>query len=130
MAARDFKSGEYPEHLQRAIKENEQLLNSLHDFAKRVAPSTLDDLGLADAVESFVSDFQNRTGINAQLDIALNNARIQAAVSENAFRLVQELLTNVVKHADAKQVEIKLNVHTKTHNLAWNYWLRTMGSAN
>ncbi len=116
LAARAWNSNEPQDHLQRAIKENEQLLHSLHDFAKRVRPSTLDDLGLIDAVEGYVSEFQNRTGIEVQMNASLDGARIPPAVSENAFRLVQELLTNVVKHADAKQVEIKLNVNDEGSN--------------
>lgn len=116
LAARDWNSSKPQDHLQRAIKENEQLLHTLHDFAKRVRPSTLDDLGLTDAVESYVSEFQKRTGIQVELNTSLDGTRIPPAVSENVFRLVQELLTNVVKHADAKQVKINLNAKLEDSN--------------
>ena len=114
MAARDWDPNQPQQHLKRAIQENEQLLHSLHDFAKRVRPSTLDDLGLKDAVESYVSEFRSRTGMDASLHLSLGGATLPPNVSENAFRLVQEMLTNVAKHADAGQVEIRMQVEDQS----------------
>ncbi len=110
LARQDPDSKVADQHLQRAIAENEQLLHTLHDFARRVRPSTLDDLGLLEAVESHVTEFQQRTGIEVVLDAALAGRPLPPVVAENVFRLLQESLTNVVRHANASQVKIGLHI--------------------
>lgn len=92
--------------LQRAIDDTEHLLTTLHDFATRVRPVELDDLGLEEAVESHLQQFQDRTGIDFRLDFDLNQYALPAVVSENVYRLIQECLNNVAKHADASGVAV------------------------
>ncbi len=96
--------------LQHAIGETQHLLGSLHEIAFRVRPSVLDDLGLLDAVESLVEDFQKRSGIDVESTIQLEEARISPRVGENVYRILQEALTNVAKHARAPRVDLALYV--------------------
>ena len=92
--------------LQRAIAEADQLLTSLHEVATRVRPSILDDLGLPDAVESFLSEYQQRTGIGVISKLQFDRETIPGTVAENAYRILQEALTNVAAHAQAREVEV------------------------
>lgn len=92
--------------LQRAIEETDQLLWSLHEIATRVRPSVLDDLGLEDAVESFLSEYQQRTEISVSSEMDLHRETIPGTVGENVYRILQEALANVAEHAQVGEVEV------------------------
>lgn len=104
-------------HLQRAIEANETLLQTLHAFAKRIRPALLDDLGLQEAIESHLAEFHARTGVQVEAQVAIPEGRLAATVADNAFRLIQESLNNVAKHADAAKVEVEIGVDQENDNL-------------
>ena len=111
LAAQEADSPTVKTQLGRAIAESEQLLETLHDFASRVRPVELDDLGLRDAVESYVANFSSRTGIKANFESNLDGkARLPDDVSANLFRLVQESLNNILKHANATGFDVSIEV--------------------
>lgn len=100
-----------------------QLIDRTLDAMRRVAadlrPVMLDDLGLAAAVEWLVEDFGERTGISIQLEMDMEQGQcdgqdadsLNAEVATAAFRIVQECLTNVARHAEAGHVLISLDCH-------------------
>ncbi len=108
LAQRESGSDKNNTQLQRAIGESEQLLESLHQFAMRIRPVELDDLGLHDAVESHLWEFQNRTGIEFDFKSNVDSLTISPMIAENVYRLVQESLNNVLKHANAKYVCVSI----------------------
>lgn len=108
LAERNLDTGRAAGHLERAIAETEQLLQSLHAFATRVRPAVLDDLGLAEAVESHLWDFQKRAGIQVQTRLELPEEPLPDVIADNVYRLLQESLNNVVKHAQAQQVWVEI----------------------
>lgn len=108
LAEREAKSKNVSNQLRRAIDESEHLLETLHDFATRIRPVELDDLGLHDAVESHLWEFKNRTRIDFEFDSNLDRFPLPAVISENVYRLIQESLNNVVKHADATHVRVSI----------------------
>jgi signal transduction histidine kinase len=110
LAERKSESSEVKQQLQRAIDESEQLLNTLHDFAARVRPVELDDLGLYDAVESHLWEFKQRSGIEFGFQSNINQVELPAVIAENVYRLIQESLNNVLKHADATRVEVTIEL--------------------
>jgi signal transduction histidine kinase len=73
-------------------------------------PSVLDQLGLADAIEWQAHDFAARTGLALDLAIECNCEQPPEAVASAVFRMLQEALTNVAKHANAAQVRVALRV--------------------
>jgi len=81
--------------------------------AKRVTynlrPPIIDDLGLQDAIEWYVNDFRKRTKINCELTIGLIPSVLPPEITTAVFRILQEGLTNVVKHSSATVVIITLN---------------------
>jgi signal transduction histidine kinase len=104
-------NGEDPavrEHL-RAMQE---LLDTTSTSVRRIStelrPSVLDDLGLDAAVEWQTQDFARRTGIRSETHLHTRRAKLPDAVSIALFRILQEALTNVVRHADASRVAISL----------------------
>ena len=103
-----------PEHagqeVDRLIEESGQLLKELHGFATRVRPAELDDLGLKQALESHIWDYEARTSIQCKFEFCIGEASIDDRVSENVFRLVQEALNNIAKHAKAHHAVIRLDI--------------------
>jgi signal transduction histidine kinase len=77
-------------------------------MTQQLRPRVLDDLGLAPALEWHVSLFQRQTGIEVALDVSLPARRLPGELETAAFRLVQEALTNVARHAGAGSASVTL----------------------
>jgi signal transduction histidine kinase len=86
------------------------LLESVRATAASLRPAMLDDLGLIPALECLATTFQLRTGARCAIDVAptLSSRELPAEVSVALFRIAQELLTNVMRHAAASHVRIRL----------------------
>ena len=110
LAYRESQPGVTQDQLSRAINESQQLLDTLHDFASRIRPVELDDLGLHDAVESYLWSFKARSGIECNLESNVADRDLPSVVAENSYRLVQESLNNVLKHANATHVNVAINL--------------------
>lgn len=89
--------------LDAAIESIERIITALR-------PGILDDLGLGEAIEWQAGDFQNRTGVKCRINIDLADAAIGKEHSTAIFRIVQEALTNVARHANATIVDINLKM--------------------
>jgi signal transduction histidine kinase len=87
----------------------DQAIQRMRELAQDLRPSILDDLGLPAALRWYVAREAKRAGIELRLE-ATDLPRLPAAVEITCFRLVQEALTNIVRHAQARQVEIELAV--------------------
>jgi signal transduction histidine kinase len=68
----------------------------------------LDDLGLVDALEWYTTDFERRTEITCVFEHE-NVPAIDDAIATSAYRITQEALTNVVRHAFASKVDVAIN---------------------
>lgn len=76
----------------------------------RLRPAILDDLGLVPAIEWQVEDFQKRTNIQCRPEIKISDQYLKPEVSTIIFRILQEALTNVARHASATMLKIKLKM--------------------
>ncbi len=106
-----------PEGLKRIIKESDKLLQSLHSFATRARPAELDDLGLREALESHVWNFESRTNIECEFDCQFENNAVDSTISVHVFRIVQEALNNIAKHASANIATIQLTLSADKEEL-------------
>lgn len=91
----------------------EEMLENLHRLAVNLRPASLDHLGLQVALEQYLGTFQEtfsrQYGINVQFEMAgLEGERLPQAVETALYRIVQEALNNVVRHAQATQVDVLL----------------------
>jgi PAS domain S-box-containing protein len=88
------------------------LIETTHDSVQRIAtelrPGVLDELGLDAAVEWWVRDFEQRAGIACRIRSDLMDASLDPDRSTAVFRILQEALTNVARHAGATKIEIHL----------------------
>jgi signal transduction histidine kinase len=96
--------------LRAASDEVDATIQTVRRLATRLRPSLLDDFGLVAAVEAHLQDFQARTGIAAQLHAQVPALNLQPEISTALFRICQEALTNVARHAGASQVQICFEV--------------------
>ncbi len=83
--------------------------NSVHTISSRLRPGLLDDLGLVAAIEWQIEDFQKRSGIICKADLPGHDIDIDSQRSTAIYRILQEALTNVARHAQAKTVVVTLS---------------------
>lgn len=111
-----------PELASRQLRELKKMtmqsLDDLRDLIGNLRPSVLDDLGLVPALQQQVREFTNRTGIAAELNLKGQRRRVQPEVETIVFRIAQEALTNVVRHAAATHVMLELDFQPEALHLA------------
>jgi signal transduction histidine kinase len=83
-------------------------LQDVRDLAVQLRPKALDDFGLVAAVERLARTISEATGIAIDIESRLGPERLPEEVETTLYRIVQEALTNVVKHAQAQNVTILL----------------------
>jgi signal transduction histidine kinase len=87
-------------------------LEEVHTLALQLRPSVLDDLGLPAALERHVTDCQRLHSLHIDLALkGLNDQRLPPAVETALYRIVQEALTNVIRHAQAETASIFIERH-------------------
>ncbi len=94
-----------------AVGLRDQVVSTLQDvrrLAVELRPKALDDFGLVPALERLVETFREKTAMQVELEARLGDDRLPADVETTLYRLIQEALTNVVKHAHARTVSILL----------------------
>jgi signal transduction histidine kinase len=85
-----------------------QIIRTVRKISTELRPGVLDEFGLADAIEWQAKDFQNRTGISCKLSLHPTDKITDTVYSTAIFRIFQEALTNVMRHAAASQVTVGL----------------------
>jgi len=91
-----------------ALELLDSTIHSVRDIATALRPSVLDELGLAAAVEWQAREFHTRTGIACETTTSPHKIVVAPEQSTTLFRILQEILTNVARHAKATNVHIRL----------------------
>jgi len=86
----------------------EKSVDIVHQFARELRPAVLDDLGLIPALHSFVKIFSKRTRVLVHLKAFAEVEQLPIAKRTVLFRVAQEALTNVARHAQASRVEVSI----------------------
>ena len=126
---------------QRNVAEAEQLLartmETVHSFARELRPAMLDHLGIQSALRAHILDFTRRTGIRTELVAHPHLARLDEGRGEVLFRVAQEALNNVYKHAQATSVKIEftsgdgfLDMEVRDDGCAFNVQSELAGESN
>jgi len=89
-------------------KKLDELLDSVSRISFALRPSILDDLGLIPAVESFLEKFQKASGIQCEWECDVRNSEYLPEVRITIYRILQEALTNVTRHAQTSTVKVGL----------------------
>jgi len=101
-----------PAALQRSLVATQELVahsvETVHQFARELRPSVLDDLGLVPALHTYMKSLAARTGLRIRLTAGKEAEHLDVAHRTVLFRVAQEALTNVARHAAAENVEVVL----------------------
>jgi len=84
------------------------MIKTVRRLATELRPGMLDDLGLAASIEWLARDFEKRTGIVCEVRVSSPDLPLPRAQSLALFRIFQEALTNVARHAGAQLIEVRL----------------------
>jgi len=90
------------------LKLSETTISAVRRISSELRPTVLDDLGLVAAIEWQARQFQARTGIICHCECAAENIELNRKQSTAVFRIFQEALTNILRHAQATRVEIAM----------------------
>ena len=105
-----------PELVQAEIQDfRNQVTNAVADvrrFMFDLRPDSLDDLGLVATLRRFTTEWQQRTGVTCRLNLTGDEIRLPPRLEEALYRIVQEALTNVRRHAEARLVEVHLELRS------------------
>ena len=112
LALRAVEEAGSGEGLQKSVSDVRELvvatLQDVRKLAVQLRPAALDDFGLVPALERLVQTYSETTGIAVELEAGLGEHRLPAELETTLYRIVQEALTNIVKHADATKVSVLL----------------------
>jgi signal transduction histidine kinase len=86
----------------------DETIRSIRRISADLRPGILDDFGLEAAVEWQLQQFRDRTGLAVELVSEIADDRITKDMSTAAFRILQESLTNIARHAEATRVEVSI----------------------
>ncbi len=112
LALLQSEAGTSTKDLQEKITQTQHLVaqsvDTVHRFARDLRPAMLDDLGLIPALHSHLKDFTQQSGIHVALQAQADVEELDSTGRTVLYRITQEALTNVVRHAKARLVEMKL----------------------
>lgn len=94
--------------LEKLTSQVDQLLERLHSIAASTRPSVLDDLGLKDALESYVDEYSRLRKVEVSLELNFDQDELPVRIGENAYRIIVEALSNIAKHAETEQAEVRV----------------------
>jgi signal transduction histidine kinase len=97
------------------IRQVDEAIQRVREIASNLRPSVLDDLGLLPAIEWQLNELKKRTGIRCRLSSNVEKLELDPERSAAVFRVVQEALTNIVRHAEASRIQVRL--HTNDDSL-------------
>jgi signal transduction histidine kinase len=106
---RNSPGDEFGRHAGEALTLAEQALQTVRDMALGLRPSILDDLGLGPAIEWLVRGFSRRSNVVASVEIDGELQNLPDSHRTCMFRIAQEALTNILRHAKAKNVRLSLH---------------------
>ncbi|MFO7829891.1 MAG: PAS domain S-box protein [Bacteroidales bacterium] len=87
----------------------DETIQKMKKMSTALRPGLIDNLGLIPAIEWYVNDFQKQTGVLCNFKYNKENIVVNKDLAINIFRIIQESLTNVLKHANAKKVDIMVS---------------------
>ncbi len=103
-----------PPDLLLAQEMTTKLTSQVRSMSLRLRPGTLDEIGLLPTLESYLKDFTGKTGIKVDFKHCGTDIEMTQGVRTGAYRIIQEALTNIVRHARASQVAVLLELNGKT----------------
>jgi len=86
-------------------------LQTLHTVSSELRPVILDDFGLESAIDWQAEEFKNRTGVACRVESSVTDLNLTKEQSTAVFRIFQETLTNIMRHSNATEVDVRLKMN-------------------
>ncbi|WP_439141264.1 cache domain-containing protein [Planktotalea sp.] len=99
---------EVPKTLDQGIEGLASAIQEIRSISRDLRPGVLDDLGLGPALKALTDDFTARTGMTSEFSTVVFRNRLDADAKIALYRIAQEALTNIERHADASHVKLSL----------------------
>jgi len=108
---RNFRKSENEEII--IIRQSiQKMITDLRHICRNLRPPTIDSLGLGPAIQSFLQDWSERTNIPVNINLSQNINRLPESTELSVFRIVQEGMSNIRKHARATAVDVSIEYTT------------------
>ncbi|MCF6443573.1 cache domain-containing protein [Nereida sp. MMG025] len=113
LAKRRFAKGDTGagDSLNRGIESLNEAIGEVRRISRDLRPGVLDDLGLGPALKSLTDEFSDRTGLATDFETVVFRNRLDQDAKIALYRIAQEALTNIERHADATRVRMDLKGH-------------------
>lgn len=111
------RSKQLRERAQVMSEQIDATIKTVRRMSSQLRPGMLDDLGLGPSIEWYAQEFQTRTGISIETDVTEQELDLDHNRATALYRIFQETLTNVARHANATLVKTKLTVQDNTLTL-------------
>ncbi len=102
------RSADLDERLAETVLLTDQSLDQIREISFNLHPTTLDDLGLVPTLNWYIKMYAKRVNIETEFEAINLDERLSSAIELALYRIVQEALTNVARHAEATKVSIML----------------------
>lgn len=110
-ARTEAAQGPAAESIERASENSRVLLDRIREIATALRPPVLDDLELKDAVQSCLREFERNLGLDVSADIDIQRSDVPGDIKNQVYRILQEALCNVSRHAGSSQAHVALQCH-------------------
>ena len=104
------EDGSMREKVDSTMDTVDRMISQVRKIGTSLRPDLLDNLGLVAALEGLLENFGERSGLDCQLEVSGHKERLDPQLEVDVFRLTQEALTNVARHADADSVQLRLTM--------------------
>lgn len=98
-----------PQQLEALKVLSDEMGQALSKMAWEIRPTALDDLGLETALSQYLEEWSERSGMRIDLEVRMDGGRLPPVLETTLFRVVQEAITNVIRHADAEHAAVILD---------------------
>jgi len=98
------------ELVKKTVAMTDETVEEIRRAVRMLGPAILDEIGLGQALDRYCDDFAERTSAEVHHTIDLGDAKLSAAVESACYRITQEALNNVAKHAHASRVDVRIAV--------------------
>lgn len=119
---RQKEAPEVEAHLERAKGYLTTAIGETRRIISDLRPSVLDDFGLVEALRQYLAEVEGRSGCLVEFQTDMNGVRLAAGVETALFRIVQEAVTNALKHARSDKLAVRLLDHEASFVLEVEDW--------
>ncbi len=95
-------------HVDKSLNSLTTAINEVRHISHKLRPSALDDIGLEAALNSLLQDYRSHSGVELEILLSTQPGKLKSEVATTLYRVVQESITNIEKHASASKVTVSV----------------------